>query len=125
MIKSVKITTAFKIGWDSYLLAFPASLVHWQQEREALDLSPGKPAARAPSPSTRAMKDHLLHGPTPSPGKQRQAWERRCRKPFGAGGEDSNNGTQKLLQRRRLAQKGRLRQGAGSLPRSGTKEELR
>lgn len=41
-----------------------------------------------------------------------------------AGGDNVNNEEQKLLQRRRLAQKGRQRQEAENLPRSGTKEEL-
>lgn len=48
-IKSVKIITAFKIGWNSYLSVFLASPVHCQQEGEALDFSPGKPAARSPT----------------------------------------------------------------------------
>lgn len=122
MIKRVKITTAFKIGWDSYLLVFPDSLVQCQQEREARDLGPETSAARSPISQ---------NGDCERPPAPLRAWASRAKRgKCTAGGHsvpveiERTMGNKKLLRRRRLAQKGRQRQEAGNLPRSGTKEEL-
>lgn len=79
-IKSVKIITAFKIGWDSYLLVFLDSPVHCQQEREALDFSPGKPAARSP---TSQHQGYERPPATPQP----PTWGREPAKVWNKGGD--------------------------------------